>query len=71
MTYSFTTPKNNKEKLTYLFANSYVQIHDTHMIIYSTYIITKYRARNSFMTKSFLFDTQSKSFYEPVISILL
>ena len=45
----------------------YMQIHDTHMY---THIITKYRARNIFMTKSFLFNIQNKSFHDRVISLL-
>ena len=37
----------------------YVQIHDTNMY---TNILTKYRARNSFMTRLFIFNIQNKSF---------
>ena len=37
----------------------YVQIYDTHIC---THILSKYRARKSFMTRSFLFNIQNKSF---------
>ena len=46
----------------------YAQIHDTHMY---THILTKYRARNIFMTKSFLFNIQNKSFRYRLISLVL
>ena len=45
----------------------YVLIHDTHMY---TLIIRKYRARKSFMTRSFNFNTQNKSFHDRVIYIV-
>ena len=45
----------------------YVQIRDTHMY---THILTKYRARKSFMTKSFLFNRQNKSFHDRVVSLV-
>ena len=45
----------------------YVQIQDTHMY---THILTKYRARNSFMTKSFIFNIKNKSFHDIVISLV-
>ena len=35
----------------------YVQVHDTHMY---THILTKYRARKSFITRSFIFNIQKK-----------
>ena len=45
----------------------YVHIHDTHM---HTHINT-YSARNSFMMKSFLFNTQNKSFQDTVIYLVI
>ena len=45
----------------------YVHIHDTNMY---TDILTKYRARNSFMTRLFLFNTQNKSFYDRLIYLV-
>ena len=45
----------------------YVQIHDT--IMY-TNILTKYRARNSFMTRLFIFNTKNKSFHDILIYIV-
>ena len=45
----------------------YVQIHDTNM--YKN-ILTKYRARNSFMKTLFLFNTQNKSFHGRLIYIV-
>ena len=42
----------------------------THIYIYSTYILTKYRARNSFMMRSFLFNTQDKRFHDRVTSLV-
>ena len=42
----------------------------THIYIYSTYILTKYRARKSFMTRSFIFNTQNKSFHDRIISLV-
>ena len=49
-----------KHELTYTHS-IYVQIHDTSMY---THILSKYRARKSFMTRSFLFKTQNKSFHD-------
>ena len=45
----------------------YVQIHDTNMY---TDIITKYRARKSFMTRMFIFNTQNKSFHDRLIYLV-
>ena len=45
----------------------HVHIHDTNMY---TDIITKYRARNSFMTRLFLFNTQNKSFHDRLIYLV-
>ena len=45
----------------------YVQIHDTNMY---TNIITKYRARNSYMTRLFLFNTQNRSFHDKLIYLV-
>ena len=47
--------------------NMYAKIQDTHMY---THILTKYRARNSFMTKSFIFNIKNKSFHDIVISLV-
>ena len=35
-----------------------------------THVLSKYRARNIFMTKSFLFNIQNKSFHHRVISVV-
>ena len=43
----------------------YVQIDGIHMY---THIITKYRARKSFMMRSFVFNTQNNSFHGRLIS---
>ena len=40
----------------------YVQTHDTHIYIYSKYIINKYQARKIFVTWSFLFNTKTRVF---------
>ena len=45
----------------------YVQIHDTNMY---TNILTKYRARKSFMTMLFLFNTQNKIFHDRLIYLV-
>ena len=45
----------------------YVQIHDTNMY---TNILTKYRARNIFMTRLFIFNTQNKSFHDRLIYLV-
>ena len=45
----------------------YVQIHDTNMY---TNILTKYRARKSFTTRLFLFNTQNKSFHDRLIYLV-
>ena len=45
----------------------YVQIHDTNMY---TNILTKYMARNSFMKRLFLFNTQNKSFHDGLIYLV-
>ena len=45
----------------------YVHIHDTNMY---TNILTKYRARNSFMKRLFLFNTQNKSFHDKLIYLV-
>ena len=45
----------------------YVQIHDTNIY---TNVQTKYRARNSFMTRLFLSNTQNKSFHGRLIYIV-
>ena len=45
----------------------YVQIHDTNM---HTNILTKYRARNSFMTRLFIFNTKNKSFHDRLIYLV-
>ena len=42
----------------------------TNIYIYSTYILTKYRARTSLVATSFLFNTQNKSFHDRVISLV-
>ena len=42
----------------------YVQIHDTNMY---TNILTQYRARKSFITRLFIFNTQNKSFNDRLI----
>ena len=45
----------------------YVQIHDTNMY---TNTITKYRAKKSFMTRLFIFNTQNKSFHDILIYLV-
>ena len=45
----------------------YVQIHDTNMY---TNILTKYWARNSFMTRLFIFNTQNNSFHDRLIYLV-
>ena len=45
----------------------YVQIHDTNMY---TNIQTKYRERESLMTRLFLFNTQNKIFHDRLINLL-
>ena len=45
----------------------YVQIHDTNMY---TNILTKDRARKSFTTSLFLFNTQNKSFNDRLIYLV-
>ena len=42
-----------------MLANAYVQIHDTHMY---THVLSKFRTRNIFMTRSFLFNTKKQDF---------
>ena len=63
-----------RKEWTYIFVNAYVQIHDTHICthiyIYETNVITKQRARKSFVTRSFLFNKQKKSFHDRVISLV-
>ena len=44
----------------------YVQIHDAHRY---THGLTKYRARKSFMTSSFIFNIINNSFHERIISL--
>ena len=45
----------------------YAQIYDTHMY---THILTKYRARKSFMAREFLFNIINKIFHDEVISFV-
>ena len=58
-------PKNNKENMKTHTRN---HVHaDIHMHIYS---LVKYRARESFMMRSFIFDIQNKSFHDRVIYLV-
>ena len=40
------------------------------MYMYSTYILTKYRARKSCMMRSFLFNIQNKRFHDIIIYLV-
>ena len=61
-------PNNYKENMKVFMQKSmYLQIHYTHMY---TNILSKHRARNSFMTDSFLFNIKNKSFRYRVISLV-
>ena len=51
----------------YIYATMYVQIQDTNMY---TNIQTKYRARESFMTSLFLFNTQNNIFHDILIYLV-
>ena len=53
--------KNNKENTKYIYATMHMQIYESHIY---THILTKYRARKSFVTRSI------NSFYNRVIFIL-
>ena len=52
----------------------YMHINDTHVntyiYIYKSYILTKYRARKSFMAREFIFNIIDKSFNDRIISIV-
>ena len=65
MTWSLLIPIVTKHETTNK-NTMYVHINDTHMYTH----ILKYRSGNSFMTESFFFNTQNKSFYERVILIV-
>ena len=58
-------PKNNKENMK-IHTRNHVHA-DIHMHIYS---LVKYRARESFMMRSFIFDIQNKSFHDRVIYLV-
>ena len=56
-----------RETLKYIHATMYAHIHDTLMY---THILTKYRARKSFIMSSFILNIQNNIFYYRVISIV-
>ena len=70
--FSITNNKENTKTHTcnHLHSDSRYTYAHTNINIYESYILTKYRARESFTMNSFLFNTINKSFHDRIISLV-